>query len=435
MALLDPIDCRQAEEHIAAGHLVEAVRLLAQSPHRQHRAVRRLLLELGPRLVAQASHLFAQGSLEAAWQAIEHAAQCATLEGEGLALRQAIAAAYAEAQQARQWQAGRLEEARRLAAADHLRTALGKLAPIAHPDAQRLRADIEDRLAQFERYLAEARNLLDHGQVPLVRLLLEKARRILPHDPELLHLAEQWRAAITPAISPPHPATEHAQCWAFGPWAWVVLSSDVLLGRVGHPSVHLPLAGGLRARHARLLRDAGHYRLLPCLDERGAPCQVTVNGQPVRQTTVLHDRDRIALGQPACTVIFRLPVAGCSTAMLEAAPGEPAPVYTDLGDRFGRVVLLDQQMLIRPTPPAHLVLPDLPCRALVVCSRERQLELHAEGGTLAFDDLDPHPEACRPARPGRWLLRGELDEAEILGRAAAGLEPKAQLTFRLAAYM
>jgi len=434
MAILDPIECLQARELIEAGQLAEAVRLLAGGGHREHRAVRRLLLELGPRLVAQANELWAQGALEPAWQAIALAAQCITLEGQALQLQQAIAAARAEALRHQQWQAQRLDDAQRLAAQGHVRTALGKLAAIDHPEADRLRLDIEEKLARFERYLAGARKLLDQGQPHLMRPLLEKAARILPHDPELLRLAHEWQTAITPANPLSRSAALPASCWGFGPWAWVVPASEVLLGRPGEPGVQVPLAGGVRARHARILRDAGQYRLIPCLDDHGAPCRVAVNGQPVLQTALLGHGDHIALGQPPCALVFRLPVTGSSTAVLESRLGDPAPVHSGDGDRFSRVVLLDQEMLVSPTRPAHLVLPDLPCRRLVWRCRQGRLELQADGGTLASGDLDPQPEACRPATPGRWLLRSELEEAEILGRAAAGLEPSTQLSFRLTAH-
>jgi len=433
MGLLDPIVCRQARELIQAGKLVEAVRLLTASPDREHRAARRLLLELHDRLVSQAAELLKGGSLEAAWQAIEHAAQCGNLEGQALDLRLQIAARLEEARRKQQWNAQRLEEARRLADAGHMRTALGKLTPVEHPEAHLLRLDIEERLCRFERYLQQAGKLIDDNQPQLARPILQKAARILPHDPALLRLLQQCPEVPQPLIATPPAPTGQPTCWAFGSWAWVVLGCEVVLGRAGQSGVHVPLSGGLRRRHALVIRDAGHYRLVPCLDSRSTPCPVRVNDQPVEQPVLLRDRDRLVLGEPGCTLIFRLPVGQSSTAVLQSPPGEPPPVHTADGDRFACVVLLDRQMLVRPCPPAHLVLPQLPCRLLRWQWDGSRLELSAEGGMLICDELDAQALGCRQAAPGRWVLQGELDEAELLGRAAAGLEPNAQLSFHLRA--
>jgi hypothetical protein len=328
MGLLDPIVCRQARELIQAGKLVEAVRLLTASPDREHRAARRLLLELHDRLVSQAAELLEAGSLQAAWQAIEHAAQCGNLEGQALDLRLQIAARLEEARRKQQWNAQRLEEARRLADAGRIRTALGKLTPIEHPDAHLLRLEIEERLCRFERYLQQARKLIDDNQPQLARPILQKAARILPHDPALLRLLQQCPEVQQPLIATPPAPTGQPTCWAFGSWAWVVLGCEVVLGRAGQSGVHVPLSGGLRRRHALVIRDAGHYRLVPCLDSRSTPCPVRVNDQPVEQPVLLRDRDRLVLGEPGCTLIFRLPVGQSSTAVLQSPPGEPPPVHT-----------------------------------------------------------------------------------------------------------
>jgi len=240
MGLLDPIVCRQARELIQAGKLVEAVRLLTASPDREHRAARRLLLELHDRLVSQAAELLKGGSLEAAWQAIEHAAQCGNLEGQALDLRLQIAARLEEARRKQQWNAQRLEEARRLADAGHMRTALGKLTPVEHPEAHLLRLDIEERLCRFERYLQQAGKLIDDNQPQLARPILQKAARILPHDPALLRLLQQCPEAPQPLIATPRrlPASQPAGpldrgpgwCWA-AKWYWAGLASRVFTFR------------------------------------------------------------------------------------------------------------------------------------------------------------------------------------------------------------
>lgn len=171
MAWLDPPECVAARDCLEQGNPAAAARLLLSSKYPQHRAIRKLLLEAGRRLVEAAEEQFRAGQLEAAEAAIGLAARCMALEGNALALQQQIVQALQQAQQHRAWQAGQLSQAQQLAHAGRLHSALDVLALLAdHGPATQLRAEVEQRLASFRRHVESCNQALRAGQTQVAHL-------------------------------------------------------------------------------------------------------------------------------------------------------------------------------------------------------------------------------------------------------------------------
>jgi hypothetical protein len=354
---------------------------------------------------------------------VECARACAALQGEAAALRERLARIRAEDEKQRAWHDQRLRQAQGLADEGRLRSALGLLGGLTgEPAVHRLRADCGERLARFERYLRECREHLDRGEVVAARGQLARARTILPDDPELMGLAERLQPARPPegaSMTAAHlarPIYNRSQGFALADQALAVLAPEAVIGNPLDDTVHLPMQARIHRRHARLVRERGHYRVEPC----SARCAVRVNGRLVERAQRLHGGDRLGLGKAPCEWVFRLLLAGSLTAVLEADPAAPS-VWTPAGQDFRRVVLLDEAVSIRPRGPAHLLWPDLPCDLLLFRWRAGSLMVEVEGGSLAVEaggaesDESPTPRLL----PTRLTIRAVLDEAERLGRSRA----------------
>lgn len=425
MRWIDPTDCLAARECLQQGHVLEAARRLLVSPHREHRAARQLLLEISTHLITQAAQALDGGEIRAAWEAITCAEQCAALPAEAVALKERLAQACDELERNQAWHDQRLREAEAWAKGGRVHSALRRLEPLTDvPEVQRLRADLEERLANFERYLRECRDYLAHQAWEAARECWERARAILPADPEVLRLARELRP-VDPsnlaAPGEPGPARRldrRAMTFAMGNHALVVLAPEVVIGNPLGEGVHVPLLGRVHRRHALLLRDRGRYRITPC----AAGHAVAVNGQPATGPRELADGDLLELGGPLGAWSFRLPVAGSWTAILEPAQPSSTAVQTPDGSIFHRVILADESIHIRPRSPAHLRIPDLPCQSLRLHWSETGLVAVVQGGTLAVagKESDGDESAAPVWLPGRLVIRGDLDEAERLGRAFLG---------------
>ena len=111
MRWLDPADCLAAEECLKAGNALEAAQLLLGSPHRRHRAARRLLLAIGDRLIEEAGDAYRRGDVLVAWEMIDCAGHCAELGAQAAALRDEIAQKRQELEKQQEWRDKRLERA------------------------------------------------------------------------------------------------------------------------------------------------------------------------------------------------------------------------------------------------------------------------------------------------------------------------------------
>jgi len=438
MAWLDPPECAAARDSLEQGNPAEAARLLLGAKYRQHRVVRKLLLEAGRRLVQEAEEQFQAGHVEAAEASIQLAAQCMALEGNALALQQQIAQAMRQKQQREAWAAGQLDRAEQLARAGRLHSALDVLELLeGHAPADGLRADVEQRLASFRRHMEAGRQCLQAGQAQAAHRHWQKAKQIMPDEPQLAELAGMIARRMAAPGRGPMPGvavSDRAQRLLLGDLALVVSAGEVCLGTPRAEGVHVPIIGPLHRRHAVLLRDREGWQLAVCRDRHGQPCRVLVNGRQVESLCRLADGHTVELGGPGCAWRFRLPVPGSVTAVLEPALGSRASVWTASGKPLSCVVLLDQELLLRAGHPAHIVLAELPCKQLTFRWREGSLHWHVEGGSCGLEvpgcTIDQADSLVY--LPGRLVIEPQLDEAELLGRTAAGCAPAERLVLELA---
>lgn len=437
MAWLDPPECIAARECLNKGHLAEAARVLLQSKNQQHRAVRALLLEINKGLVELAEQQYADGHVAAAAQSIELAAQCAALEGRGHVLQQKIAEAIRKHQESEKWREKQAAEAKQLADAGHLHSALDVLAGLGDTESVgKVRIEIQQQLARFDRHIAQCRECLAAGQPEAAYRHWKKAREVAPDDPQLAELSR----AIADALSikatgrtEPRPVTDRSQRLLLGNLAVVVSTDEVCLGTPKSDGVHVPILGPLHGRHAVLLRDRSGWQLAVCRNRHGEPCDVWLNGEPVNSVCYLRNGQRIDLGSHACRWEFRLPVPGSNTAVLEASQNSRVGVTTGSGPLIRRVLLLDKELVISAARPAHIVLSDLPCRQLSLRWTDGGLRYAVEQGTTRMEFPSPAAvaESDQICVPSRLVIEGQLEEAELLGRMAAGCYPAQRLVLEI----
>ncbi|NUQ66338.1 MAG: hypothetical protein HUU20_28075, partial [Pirellulales bacterium] len=403
----------------------------------QHRAVRKRLLEAGRRLVEMTEAEFQAAQLETAEALMNLAARCMAIEGNAQALQQRIREAIQDKQRRETWLAAQFDEAHNLAEAGQLHSALDVLAHLGeHSRGAELRASVEQRLAQFARQVEASRRCLEAGQAEAAHRHWYKARQIMPEDPQLDELATaiaQAMSAASPAARQPIAVNNRAQGFLLGDLALVVSAGEVCLGTPRAEGVHVPIQGPLHRRHAVLVRDGTGWQLAACRDAHGQPCAARVSGRQIESLCRLADGDLLQLGGPSCTWRFRLPVAGSTTAVLEAAPGTRALVWTAAGKLLSRVVLLDEEMVLRACLPAHIVLSELACEELAFRWRQGRLHWQSQGGLVRVER--PYRTSDQPDNqvylPCRLMIEPQLSEAELLGRAAAGCPPVDRLVLEL----
>ncbi|MGQ9574614.1 MAG: hypothetical protein ACUVUC_04800 [Thermoguttaceae bacterium] len=98
------------------------------------------------------------------------------------------------------------------------------------------------------------------------------------------------------------------------------------------------------------------------------------------------------------------------------------------------MVLLEEELLLRACRPAHLVVPELPCKQLRFHWERGQLRWQVEGGTICVE-LSGHTMDQSDSQvylPCRLAIEPQLDEAELLGRKVAGCTPCERLVLELA---
>jgi len=89
--------------------------------------------------------------------------------------------------------------------------------------------------------------------------------------------------------------------------------------------------------------------------------------------------------------------------------------------------------VLRANQPAHIVLPDLPCKQLTFRWERQRLVWQMDGGAARLN-LSGHTLQSDDDQlylPSRLVIEPQLDEAELLGRAIAGCEPAGRFTLEL----
>jgi hypothetical protein len=116
--------------------------------------------------------------------------------------------------------------------------------------------------------------------------------------------------------------------------------------------------------------------------------------------------------------------------VLEAAPGSRSRIWTE---NLPRAILLADRLEVARSGTAHLIVPELPCRRLIFRSGPEGLCWEVEGGQgrLEIPGQTLQQDDRRLYVPSRLVLETTVDEAELLGLAAAGTEPQTHLRLEL----
>ncbi len=437
MGLLDPHECIAARDCIKRGQAEEAAQLLLNSPHRQHRSVRRLLLEVRTLLVEKAHQFWEKGHLKTAREYILLAEKCAALQGGELALRDEILAAY-EAEKARaDWSRQQLAQAEQLAHHGHLRTAL-RLAENLRSIQAKHRCEVwEKQLERFEQYVADCRRYLEEQKYSAAYEAYRRARSILPDDPEVKALQEELgrRApkpfSAYPSESGARPPTSHGVRWPLGQWAVVITADEIPVGCDSR--VLLPVYGRVHSRHALFIRTKGGWQLAPLRNNRGETCFVRVNGSLISGPVILTDPSEIEFAPGGRGWRFCQPIAGSGTALLHAHSGNLGLALTSSGTQRC-VILMADDLRVSPSAPAHFVLPDLPCRLLRFSRLDNGIGYEAVEGYCRLESPEGVPlplEGQQITFPCRVVIESRLSEAERLGRMFMHSAPNDFLTINL----
>lgn len=437
MIWLDPRECLAARDALARGNPSEAAQLLLASKSPQHRAVRRLLEETAEHLVRQARQHLQGGELESAEATLALAARCMPLKPDALALQRQVAEGLSLQRQQQAWQAAQLEHARTCINQGQFQTACEVLKSVdSHPQASLLLKQVAQKLETFRRLVQASQQALRDGESAVAYRYWQQAKALAPADPELVALSTtiaQTLSARGTACSHVVPVRQRTQPFLIDDLALVISTGEVVLGTRRAEGVQVPILGPVHGRHTVLLRDRQGWQLIPCRDRHGQACPVGVAGRLVADACRLADGCLIQLGGPECLWQFRLPLPGSLTAVLELMPGRP-PCVVAGSKLLGRVVLLDDELRIRPVLPAHLVLRELPSHQFVLRWQPEGLGWEITGGTVCVERPGPALDQPTPllALPSRLILTAQLDEAEWLGREVAGCAAAHQLVLTFA---
>lgn len=438
MGWLDPLECKAARDCLRQGQLEEAARVLLTSKNREHRAVRRLLVEVGRNLVARATREAEADQWELVAKTLEIASQCITLEGEALALQNRALRALAEKKRREERQLEeqvkireQVSEAKRLASSGEFTLALELLARWETQGGREVTAAIEEiRLSErrFGTAVRACEEAIERGDEGLARHHWNTLRQIAPEAPQVKRLAgELARLAARgsrSAVDRGRPVRGRSEKLLMEGVGIILLGEEVVLGSA-REEVHLPILGRIHRRHAVLLRDRQGWQLVACRDKYGEPCLVKVDGHQVSDVCRLADGNVVQLGEDKCRWRFRLPVSGSLTALWEALPDSTGSVVVpSTGETLKRVVFLVDELSVRPYAPAHIVREDLPCRGLILRWEKEGLHWDVEGGS-AWAEI-PGVTWTSSDRyvylPSRLIIEAQWDEAERLGRMIA--EPR-----------
>lgn len=437
---LDPIECRQAEQCLAAGQPLEAARILLAARPPDHKAIREMLLRVGPALVESAQRALAAGDRPVAAEFLDCASQCIDLPAEVRVLAEQVARELDEQRRQQDWAARRLAQAEHWARDGRLRSALGFIEPLADdPPAARRRLDWQQDIERLDRHAAEFREHLARGEFPAAAAVLEKARELAPNQPLVLCLQQEFDAAC-PTAEPEPPASNSCRTDALirPPRSSRLLlsglshSGDLLilpqpLITIGSPqdaTIELPIQALLQRRHALLIRERSPgpsgecHRLVPLA---GASVWVNERRLADSETVWLAHGDLLQFGPEVCQWRYRRPVADSATAMLQQSrPGGAAAVVPD-SRPIARLVLLADDLRIGRQPRGnHLVESDFPVERLWLSVADDEFQAAVEGGVLFVHDSsgsdDPARRFLAPAELQLYSDDPALTEQALQGR-------------------
>ncbi|NMC22063.1 MAG: hypothetical protein GYA33_16775 [Thermogutta sp.] len=427
MAWLDPTECTAARDYLRQGRPLEAAKVLLRSKNRDHRAVRRLLVQVGQELVAQAEGEVEVQAWTAAQATLRLAAECAALDPRGLALQARIDETLAEKERLEQARAqerakvaAKIEEARRLVALGEFDTALRILTQLPAADARDVIDEIQLAEGRFGQAVDGCRAAVAAGDAGLARHHWETIKQLSPRCPQLQRLAgEIARLAVQDNGSrgAARPVSDRRQRF-FLEDQLVLSEGEIAVGAPHDEQVQLPVLGRVHRRHAVLCRDRSGWQIVVCRDRHGRPCPMRVNDEEVEVAARLQNGDRVALGDPDREWVFRLPVPGSWTAIWEAAPDSEGGLFCASGYPLKRAVLLADELRVQPVAPAHLVLKNIPCSGVVLRWGSSGLEWATEGGQgrMEAPGITWSPDDHALYLPGQLLIESHWDEAERLGR-------------------
>ena len=429
MGWLDPIECLKAREYLAEGNLVQAAHVLLASKTPDHKAVRQLLLEIQRKLLVEAESQYRAGHLEPSWKLVELAKQCGELPADVLAFVEELNRAVESERRRRAWQQAQLTEAKRLANAGHLDSAIHVLERLSEmSEAKLLQSELCMRRERFRRAIDACRQCLEQGDPHGARRHWEKARELIRDHPEVFALAREI-ARLSCSESPwgggggSVPITQPSGRFILAREALVILDGEIGIGTPRTPGVKLPLLGRIHSRHAVLFRDRRGWQITPCTDKHGRLCLIWVNGEQIGGPRRLASGDEIALGTENLRWSFSLPCPGSLTAVLVATSPASGTIWVGAGPSLRKTILLVDELVIRPHQPAHLVLEALPCEKIRLVWKPQGLCWEVDGGeflvelpqrTVAAEEAVAHIPSC-------VVVQGNLSEAESLGRMVAGI--------------
>jgi hypothetical protein len=227
----------------------------------------------------------------------------------------------------------------------------------ANPPLEALSSTLQQRAETFPVLLGRLLEAADTGRWPDVAELAEQVLSIAPQHAEARGLrARAWNAVQPPTLPmPPPPSPEEESAGELAPrfLLWIdgvggyllCLGARVTFGQAAPDArVDVPLVADVSRLHATLSRDPEGYLL-----EALRPVQV--NGQATTRT-LLQPNDRVTLGV-SCQFLFRLPVAGSTTARLDLVSGHRLPVAVD------GLILMAETLVLGTGPQTHVQVPDM----------------------------------------------------------------------------
>jgi len=447
---------REAEEAFREGRLDEAEQLLEQGELRRYLPGKRLSVKVAEQIAQRARQRMLSGESSAGWRDLDAACSlsggadevlsvrteivnCVLREAEGMIIAGEPGNAVSRLeslekrgvgnQQVRTLKevAGRLQSAQRLCIRGKFADAESQLASAAalRPDLQAVAEQLEAcrrsqkrcrQLAeQLHRSLAseswsETLALADEMLeiVPESPLALDARRRawmeVGAEAPRLddLQVGQAWTIDNAESgAEQPSDGEDQSRfvLWVDGVGGYLVcLGGEVTIGQaVPGNRVEVPVLGDLSRQHARIRRDDG-YVIEPLR-------RVCVDGQEIREPTLLSDGDEIELGE-GVRLRFRQPHALSATARLELVSGHRTQPSAD------GILLMAESCVMGPKWQNHVVCRDwssdvvlyrregeLFCRAMEpieiddqYCEGQGKVETnsHVAGSdfSLSLEDLD-----------------------------------------------
>jgi|GEM_PF-739061 len=442
MGLFDPIEYKAARDYLSQGQLKEAARSLLTGKNRDHRSVKRLLVEVGQRLIEQAQHEADEGLWEAAKETLALAGQCLVLDGRALALQQRIEQTLAEKRRQAELQAASLATANRKLDEVKRLVAMGEFGP-AFQIVEQLRENGIEKAAEvageirlveerFSQAAQECRNAISARDEGLARLYWERVRSLCPQSPEVKLLAAELArivAARDSSFGKPLPVRSRMQRFVIEDVGAIILAEEIAIGVPQEDNVQLPILGRIHRRHAVLIRDRQGWQLMACRDKYGRACRVQIDGAELDGVARLRDGNIVQLGESNCRWLFRLPVAGSLTALWEAHPGSSGMIFGPRGQSVKRAILLADEVTLGVKSPAHLVIPDWPCQRGCLRWHEGGLHWDVQGGSVWMEipGLTWHSKDRQVYLPSRLTISAQWDEAERLGRMMVNQEAREQV--------